>query len=57
MRVSKSIIDKFKNGELIVETSNYRYVINGRGQILRALKTDIQYPDAWTVVEDLSKEL
>ena len=57
MRVSKSIIDKFKNGEVIVETSTYRYVINARGQILRALKINIQIPDAWTVVYDLSKEI
>lgn len=54
--ISKSIIEKFKNGEVIVETSTYRYVINSYGQILRALKINIQIPDAWTVVYDLSKE-
>ena len=54
--VSKSIIEKFKNGEVIVETSIYRFVINSHGQILRALKINIQIPDAWTVVYDLSEE-
>lgn len=54
--ISKSIIEKFKNGEVIVETATYRYVINSYGQILRALKINIQIPDAWTVVYDLSKE-
>lgn len=53
----KSLIERvIRDG--IVDTRTYRYVTAGSiGELIkRAPIEQIEYPDAWTVVYDLSKE-
>lgn len=45
--------------EGVVDTRKYRYVTSGSiGEIIKRIPIDqVEYPDAWTVVYDLSKEV
>lgn len=57
MIMRKSLIERvIRDG--IVDTRTYRYVTSGSiGEIIkRAPIEQIEYPDAWTVVYDLSEE-
>lgn len=53
----KSLIERVIR-EGIVDTRKYRYVTSGSiGELIKRVPIDqVEYPDAWTVVYDLSKE-
>lgn len=56
--MKKSLIERVIR-EGIVDTRKYRYVTSGSiGELIKRVPLDqIEYPDAWTVVYDLSKEV
>lgn len=55
MKLRKTFISKIIE-EGILDTRKYRYILYGDYIIKRAPLDRLEYPDAWEVVYDLSKE-